>query len=377
MSFIHMADLHLDAPFSSLADAKLASIRRSELEDCFRRIVERALALNVDLLIISGDFFEESNINGSTVLAVKNLFSELYKTEIIICPGNHDPLRANSYYKASQWGSNVHILEDSKQVLYLEKYNTCIYNLGVRGDVAKDYPIIINKDISSERFNILVFHGTVDMPFEDENYNPITSKELFALGMDYIALGHMHCYSKLKDKKTVIINPGSPEPMGFDEEGPHGFIQGRIILSEDNVKSVETEFISSATRHYYNMEVNVNECSSDEQIIEKISLDEKLNFSTSDLYSITLKGFIPKEYNLGIKNILEAFKQSCFFMKLKNKTSVQFDYERYLEDPGIKGEFVRNIMDMQEAETSAERRETLFMALQYGLQALENGRVDQ
>lgn len=377
VSFLHTADLHLDAPFSSLADLDKSNTRRNELENCLRRIVERVIAQNIDLLIISGDFFEDSSVKGSTILNAKNLFSELYKSEIIIIPGNHDPLRENSYYKAVEWGSNVHILEDSQQVLYLEKYNTCIYNMGANGAVAKDYHNILSKTLKNDCFNFLVFHGTVDIPFEENNYNPITSKEIYALGMDYVALGHMHCFSKKQNEKTIMINPGSPEPMGFDEEGPHGFVQGKIFLTEENEKKVEADFIQFVTRRYHNIEININDCKSDEEVIVRIRSTEHVKFSPVDLYSVTLKGFIPKEYEIGIKNILEAFKQSCFFMKIKNQTSLTFDYDMYLEDPGIKGEFVRRIMDMQESETSAEQRETLFMALQYGLQALENGRVDQ
>ncbi len=377
VSFIHIADLHLDAPFSSLGNVDKANIRRDELLNCLNSIIERIIAHNIELLIISGDFFEDKWVKGSTILAVKNLFSELYKTEIIICPGNHDPLKENSYYKASEWGVNVHILDDSQKVLYLEKYNTYIYNMGSRGDVKKDYPVIINKEIVSDRFNILIFHGTVDMPFEEDNYNPITSKDIFSLGMDYVALGHMHCYSLIQNEKTVIINPGSPEPLGFDEEGQHGIVQGKIIFSDENKKSVETEFIPFATRHYHNIEVNISECKSDGDVIKKIYLCTQIKMSSLDLYSIILNGFISKDYRLDIKKILGAFEQSCFYMKIKNQTSIQFDYEKYLEDPGIKGEFVRRIMDMQESETSDTRRETLFMALQYGLQALENGRVEQ
>ncbi len=374
VSFIHMADLHLDAPFSSLGDVQKADIRRNELENCLRRIVEKVLTQNVDLLIISGDFFEDNGVKGSTILTAKNLFSELYKTEIIICSGNHDPLKENSYYKKTQWSTNVHILKDSEQVLYLEKYNTCIYNMGVKGEVSRDYSIILNKNISSQCFNILLFHGTVDMPFEEDNYNPITSKEIFSLGMDYVALGHMHCYLRLQSESTVMINPGSPEPLGFDEEGIHGFIQGRLIQLNDNKKGVEVEYVTSATRHYHKLDVNINDCNSDKEVINRINGQIKL--LSTDLYSITLKGFIPKEYNLEVKNILDAFNKSCFFIKIKNHTSIEFNYDEYLEDPGVRGEFVRRIMDMIDSESSDKQRETLFMAMQYGLQALENGSVD-
>lgn len=376
VSFIHIADLHLDAALSSLGDADKANIRRGELFNCLQGITERILNQDIELLIISGDFFEDKYVRGSTILAVKNLFSELYKTDVIICPGNHDPLEKNSYYRVSEWGSNVHILEDSQQVLYLEKYNTCIYNMGSRGNVREDYPIIFDKEISNERFNLLLFHGTVDMPFEEDNYNPITSKEIFSLGVDYVALGHMHCYSYYNNETTVMINPGSPEPLGFDEEGHHGFVQGKLTLSEENRKSVETEFIVSATRHYHNLEVDISEYICDVEVIDKINYDLLSKMSSADFYSISLKGFISKDYRLDIGNIIEGLKQNCFYIRIKNNTSVKFDYEKYLEDPGIKGEFVRRIMDMQEQETSEVDRETLFMALQYGLQALENGRVD-
>lgn len=376
VSFIHIADLHLDAALSSLGDADKTNTRRDELFNFLQGITERIMNQDIELLIISGDFFEDKYVRGSTILAVKNLFSELYKTDVIICPGNHDPIEGNSYYRAAEWGSNVHILEDSQQVLYLEKYNTCIYNIGSTGKAKKDYSTIFDKEISNERFNFLLFHGTVDMPFEEDNYNPITSKEIFSLGMDYVALGHMHCYSYYNNDKTVMINPGSPEPLGFDEEGQHGFVQGKLFLSEDNCKRVETEFIVSATRHYHNLEVDISECLSDIEVVEKINSDLMVKMSSADLYSISLKGFISKDYRLDIRNIIEALNQSCFYIRIKNNTSIKFDYDKFLEDPGIKGEFVRRIIDMLEQEPSEVGRETLFMALQYGLQALENERVD-
>jgi len=37
--------------------------------------------------------------------------------------------------------------------------------------------------------------------------------------MDYIALGHFHNTLRGVGKSENIYNPGSPEPLGFDEEG--------------------------------------------------------------------------------------------------------------------------------------------------------------
>lgn len=376
VSFIHTADIHLDAPFSSLGDKEKADIRRQELESCVENIIERVRIQNINLLIISGDFFEESCIRGSTMIGIRNLFSELYGTEIVIIPGNHDPLKENSYYNTLSWSENVHILSDSKQVLFLEKCNTCIYNMGAFGRVAEDYINLKEKDISEDTFNILVFHGTVDMPFENSNYNSIGSKDIFELDMDYVALGHMHNYIRFQNRTSIMINPGSPEPLGFDEEGVHGFVQGKIMSTRDGNKFVEATFVPFPGRSYFNMELDITGCKSNEEIIQKLSTQENMKFSKKDLYSLTLKGFLSKDFMPDVKFISEYLKNKCFFVRIKNETSIQFDYEQYLEDPGIKGEFVRMLMDMQENEESQEKKETLKMAVQLGLQALENNRVD-
>ncbi len=374
LSFLHTSDLHLDAPFSSIGDEAKAHIRQNEVESTLHKICERVQEERLDLLLISGDLFEDKYVKGSTILKVRNIFSELYNTEIIIVPGNHDPVYDNSYYKTTPWGSNVHILEDTKQILFLEKLNTCIYCLGVKQDIKKDYDQLLNMELVQDRFNILVFHGTVDLPFEEENYNSITSKELFSLGMDYIALGHMHCYSEIKNGRTVIVNPGSPEPLGFDEEGEHGFAQGIMTLQESKAKQTVVRFISSAGRHYHNLEINISDCASDSSVIKKIS--EELKLKKTDLYKILTTGFISRDYSPDLGYITDGLKDMCFFVKLQNRTSVRFDYEDYLEDPGIKGEFVRKILDMRQTESSQEKLYTLELAMQYGLQALENERVD-
>lgn len=376
VSFIHTADIHLDAPFSSLGDKEKADIRKQELENCIHNIIEEARIQNTDLLIISGDFFEDSCVRGSTVIGIKNLFSELYGTEVVIIPGNHDPIKGNSLYNTISWSANVHILTDSKQVLFLEKCNTCIYNMGTYGHVEEDYSIIKKNGVSHETFNILVFHGTVDMPFEENNYNPIGLKKILDLGMDYIALGHMHNYTRVQNETTLMINPGSPEPLGFDEEGVHGFVQGRVMFSEGNQKLMEASFVPFSSRNYFNIELDITGCNRDQEIIQKLAVADSIEFLQNDLYSLTLKGFIPQKYTPDVKFLMDNLKNKCFYIRIKNETSVQFEYEQYLEDPGIKGEFVRMLLDMQDNEASVEKKETLFMAIQYGLQAMENNRVD-
>ena len=65
-------------------------------------------------------------------------------------------------------------------------------------------------------------------PRKVSNYLPFNQEDLRNSGFDYIALGHYHQHKLFDDDYGNIIAayPGSPEPLGFDETGPHGIISG-------------------------------------------------------------------------------------------------------------------------------------------------------
>lgn len=376
VTFIHTADIHLDMPFSSLGDEDKASQRRQELLNAFFGILDRVKSQNINLLFISGDLFEQGYIRKSTVQSLKNRFSELYKTEIIICPGNHDRISGDSYYKSTFWSKNVHILEDASQPLIFDELNCCIYCMGVSDSVQKDLSLLSRQKINEAGFNFLTLHGTVDLPFAQQNYNSIDSGQLFSLGMDYTALGHMHNFIHFQQGNLQMINPGSPEPLGFDEEGRHGYIQGRLYISEDNEKGCEWSFVNCASRSYHNIDINISGCLNDYEVVEKIRQTEMPGNPDTDLYSMTLYGYIPKAYILEIQSLMRKLVSSFYYLKIQNDTYEQVEYQNFLEDPGIKGEFVRILLDKLEAEQDGEKRDTILLAIQFGLEAMEKGRID-
>jgi DNA repair exonuclease SbcCD nuclease subunit len=374
VTFIHTSDIHLDMPFSSLGNEEIATQRRQELLDALFSILDVAKLQNVNLLFISGDLFEHDYVKKSTILSIKNKFSELYKTEIIICPGNHDKPVENSYYKSTSWSKNVHIVEDVHTPLFFDELNCCIYSMGVSHSVQNDLSFLSQQKLDNSKFNLLAFHGTVDLPFAEHNYNSISSDCLFSLGMDYIALGHMHNFSHMQRDGMNIINPGSPEPLGFDEEGQHGYIQGRLYISDDKQKCCEWSYINSAKRCYHNVDINITGCGSDYEVQDKIN--KSLQPQSGHLYCLTINGFIPKDYNIDIKKLEQRLKTDYYFLKLKNETQEQYDFREYLEDPGIKGEFVRILLDKLESEANQDKRETILLAMQFGLSAIEKGRIE-
>jgi DNA repair exonuclease SbcCD nuclease subunit len=136
--------------------------------------------------------------------------------------GNHDPYVADSWYRLWPWPSNVVVLSEDRPGIFLEAQKTFIYGLGF--SARKQGKPDLNKVPKPKEgcFNILMLHGTVDMDVGDQDYSPVSSEELADLGYDYYALGHFHTRKSYPTLKNAF-NPGSPEPLGFDEPGIMAF----------------------------------------------------------------------------------------------------------------------------------------------------------
>jgi len=116
MRFIHMADMHFDAPFTALSrQEELGDIRRLEQRKIFNKIIEYIKKENIEYLFIAGDLYEHQYIRESTIEYIHNLFKAIPKTKVFISPGNHDPMLKNSYYHNFEWSDNVYIFSSEIQ----------------------------------------------------------------------------------------------------------------------------------------------------------------------------------------------------------------------------------------------------------------------
>ena len=302
MKFVHIADIHFDAPFKTITDrAELGQVRRIEQKEAFKNVIKFIKENNVEYLFISGDLYEQEYIKKSTINYINELFKEIGNTEIFIAPGNHDPYINNSYYKNFEWADNVKIFTENAEKV--EKDDVCIYGYGFN-----NYEMNLNqlKDINIEdksKINILITHGTVINGNELSGvYNPISRNELISKDFDYIALGHIH--------KRDEFYPGSLISLGFDELGKHGFIYGEI-----NNKKINTEFIKADKRELKEVDFEVSDIYSEEEIIEKLNLIDTEN----NLYKINLIGERNFLINLDIKIIQKNI------IKIKDNTKLKIE----------------------------------------------------
>ena len=88
MKFVHVADMHFDAPFTSLNTREnLGEKRRLEQRNAFKKMIDYIKENSVDYLFISGDLYEHEYVKRSTIEFISKCFSEIKDTKIFISPG--------------------------------------------------------------------------------------------------------------------------------------------------------------------------------------------------------------------------------------------------------------------------------------------------
>jgi DNA repair protein SbcD/Mre11 len=362
---LHCADIHFDMPFTSLEyDNDKSSLRRQELKLVFEKIVNVAKEEKVDLMLICGDLYEHGYVRKSTIEFICQEFKKISETKVLIIPGNHDPYSANSFYSNTRWPDNVYILTEDNPVLELKDTGVCVYGC-----------LSGNTSIDPSKINLLLIHGTLDMNFNKNAFNSISSEKLESYGMDYIALGHFHSKFSGAGMQKSIYNPGSPEPLGFDEEGEHGVFLATIYKREKLDRQIEVRFIPLCMRSYRNININLYGCSTDEQVIRKVAETITAAGGMEDLYRLVLKGTTARDFRIDTRRVTACLKDKAFFIKVKDESAPDWHFDEIIREPGLRGLYVKKMLERAETAKDEEEKQMVMQALYFGIQALDQGEV--
>ena len=357
MKFLHFADLHLDTKFDSLNQIDgLPEKRRLEQRKILRQIINSIKENDIQLLLISGDLYEQKYIRKSSIEYINNLFKEIPETKIFIAPGNHDPYIANSFYASFDWNENVYIFKD--HIEKIDYKNIHIYGYGFTDYYCRESEVENIEIQNPEDINILITHGALDGGTEEfREYNPLRETRLKKIGFDYIALGHIHKPYYKEEKDQRIVYPGSPISLGFDELGEHG-----VIVGEISKKDIQLEFIPTDEREFIEKEIDITEFISNEEIIEKL---QKLELDEKNLYKIILIG---KRYFTINLNQIKKLHGIENIVKIKNHTKPGIDIEKLAKENNIKGIFIRRMLEKKEIEGLDD--DFIEKAIEIGLEVL-------
>lgn len=356
MKFIHMADMHLDCPFSSLNQIEhLGELRRIEQREIFKNIIEMIKKENIQALFISGDLYEHSTVRKSTIDFINSLFQTIPDTRIFIAPGNHDPYIAGSYYATYSWSENVHIF--TPEIEKIETPEAEIYGYGFDDFYCSQSKVESLLPEDNSKLKILVVHGNLDGKKEADNeYNPLSSRKLKQAGWDYVALGHIH--KRSENQEIPLIYSGSTISFGFDELGSHG-----VIFGQTQQKEVKIEFLPFDTREFEQKRIDVTPFLTQEELIEAL---HELELTKNHLYKVILEGY--RQFEIDVLH-LRSFLTNPQIVKWKDRTKRQIPIQTLLKEETLRGIFVRKMVEKM--KENPEQKEQIEKAIEIGLDSLE------
>lgn len=373
---IHAADFHLDSPFRG-GRPGYGPVRRQDVRHAFSATIDLALARKADLLLLCGDLYEQDGVTRDTLSFLCRELGRLDGTTVLLLAGNHDPLSSNSWYRSVCWPPHVHLLDSGAgRAACVELPELHVFAAGFGFSAprqeAPDFATLPSP--RQDCFNLLLFHGTLDMPFDGIPYNPVTTVQLDGCGYHYIAMGHFHNPFE-RPGMPWIANPGSPEPLGFDEPGGHGVMEADLFCRNGSV-SIVTHQVLLATHTYVTRNLDVTATQNPDALKRALADCLQDCLPERHLPHIRLTGtpMDPPD----IQQLSEWFGGDWLLFRLTDDTYPPPEWTTALAGDTVTGVFLQKLTLMiAEAETSgdSDRVEILRRARQMGLEALAYGTV--
>lgn len=238
-SFLHAADLHLDATFKGLSSGSAESRRiRTALQQAtftaLSRLVELAISEQVDAVLLAGDVYNHEDGSLKAQFALRDSCAKLaaYGIRVCIVHGNHDP--AESCSSSIVWPENVTIF-GTRQPETVEIFREDDPVMTVQGiSHAKEKE---NRNLAklfsrsnSPLFQVGLLHCTVDNAAKADRYAPCSVADLLGTGMDYLALGHVHEKQSFGEARHIVYS-GNIQGLHINESGPRGCYIVRVSES--------------------------------------------------------------------------------------------------------------------------------------------------
>ena len=288
LKILHSADWHLDSPFGGFSEEQRRFLKR-EQQKIPGKIADLCRHENCDMMLLSGDLFD-GNVSRETLDIVK---AELRHcgVPVLIAPGNHDFCGAGSPWLEEGWPQNVFIFTGGLESVTIQGLNCRIYGASFQ---SMDCPALLEDFHAQgeETYRVAVLHG--DPTQKNSPYNPITTAQVKASGLDYLALGHIHAAGAFRAGKTLCAWPGCPMGRGWDETGEKGVC---IVTLSD---TAQIQAVSLDTLRFQKLEVDIGDNAL--QALE----DALPAAGSNDFYRITLVG--TGEVNLPeLKQKLDAY----------------------------------------------------------------------
>ena len=245
LRIIHTADVHLGARHDDLGEQ--AAAQRERQFAAFKAAVDLAIAEKVDLFLVAGDLFDSNTQPKRSVERVAAELKRLIAAKIrsVLIPGTHDVYDRASIYGAYDLAKMAGSTPDDGMVTVLDPDHASVrlaaLDAVVHGRVyptkrAPQSPLVemtaavaaIAAEEPAVTWQVGMVHGSIAIPGKtDRDEVVITTEEIAASGLDYLALGHWHSAQSAKAGTVTYAYAGAPEPVALDQDRA-----GKVLLVE-------------------------------------------------------------------------------------------------------------------------------------------------
>ncbi|HEV8033131.1 MAG TPA: metallophosphoesterase [Stellaceae bacterium] len=208
---VHSSDLHVD-------DERIAALHDGDGTAGLHAVLATARALGADVAILAGDTFDNHMVTAKTIDRAGKLLADA-GLPVVILPGNHDPVIADSVYARGGFASipNLSILG----MTHAQTVPFAAHDLELWGNAHRDYHDMVplrDPPPRAARRQIAIGHGHYEPP--ETWASPlrpswlISDAMIAATGADYLALGHWDRAAQVGCGAVPAYYSGSPDYVG-------------------------------------------------------------------------------------------------------------------------------------------------------------------
>ena len=350
LRLLHTADVHLGARHADLGEA--ASAQRERQFAAFAATVDLALAEKVDLVLIAGDLFD-SNVQPRR--SVERAAAELARlvaarVRTVLVPGTHDVYDRASVYRAydlaalagaAEGSDLLTVLTPERPWVHLDSLDAVVHGPVFATKRAPHSPLrdLATADAPEATWRIGLLHAAIAIPGRtDHDDVVITTDEIAASGLDYLALGHWHGAQVASARGVTYAYAGAPEPVALDQDKAGKVLLVRLDGVNDET-SVEVEERIVGKTAFQRLEVDAATLESQPALVARL----RAAATPDTVLDVRLIGVRPDELDVDTAEVEDALKGACLRIRVRDHSHPPLTEGALPPPETIAGAFIRNV----------------------------------
>jgi exonuclease SbcD len=369
LRLIHTADVHLGARHDDLGEQ--AAAQRERQFAAFKAAIDLALAEKVDLFLVAGDLFDSNVQPRRSVERVAAELKRLAEARIraVIIPGTHDVYDRASIYRAydlpglsgnGPTDDLVTVLDPDHPSVHLGACDVVVYGPVFATKRAPHSPLHgfdASRDETAATWRVGMVHGSIAIPGKtDRDEVVITTDEIAATKLDYLALGHWHSAQSGRAGTVTYAYAGAPEAVALDQDRA-----GKVLLVEleerGHARTVKVEERQVGQTRFEKREIDANTVASQPALVDSLAAAADPDL----VLDVRIVGVRPDALDLDLDEIETTLAPSFLKVRVRD-ASLPAMTDGPLPSPDtIAGAFIRDlegrIAELEAAGSTAEAGE--------------------